>query len=437
MSDTQQKIGSLPEVEAAWNYPLFDAMFNRRSRRFGAGMEIDAGPNQFKSKLDPQPLSELEEAMLVAAATGITGTNLADMPYPGLNCNTMMQFTGRTYASPCANHGTELFFTNDSGCYMVKLRDVQPENMREYAKLDDREKILYMYRENRVKLSDERLDMPRMVPAIFSFNLYNVNQPGSTLFMPVTDLSLEYINLLLLMTDEPYCMNFVDDLNDHCNMGTDEFVKSGYLKEELVYTMTGIERSITAQIAGAEEAFMGQNIMLAEQAMGLGGWLFGGFTGMIAMGGTPFAKGLEFRHTFGKGKNPTPVPVGRDGLMEALVPPYVKDMDEAVDKVVDLKFGKKGLFAAGGGANPHADRKHFEDGTPRIGERAIAATKAICNYIWETYGRFPATAEPMQMLMWIQSHHIDMEFYDTYYKDGAYTDTQRRHQELWHNGCDH
>jgi hypothetical protein len=45
------------------------AIFGRCSRRFGLGMEIPSGPLAFTSRSTPEPLSELEQAMLVAAAT--------------------------------------------------------------------------------------------------------------------------------------------------------------------------------------------------------------------------------------------------------------------------------------------------------------------------------------------------------------------------------
>ncbi len=36
-------------LEEAWNMPLLEAIFTRRSRRFGLGMEIKHGPNAYKS----------------------------------------------------------------------------------------------------------------------------------------------------------------------------------------------------------------------------------------------------------------------------------------------------------------------------------------------------------------------------------------------------
>jgi len=69
MSDDTKPYGMRPEVEAAWNFPLFEAMMGRRSRRFGFGMELEYGPFTYKSEKEPFPLSEDETAILVAAAT--------------------------------------------------------------------------------------------------------------------------------------------------------------------------------------------------------------------------------------------------------------------------------------------------------------------------------------------------------------------------------
>ena len=55
-------------LEAAWNVPLLEAIFARRSRRFGLGMEIKHGPNAYNSAADPIPLSLEEEAVLSMAA---------------------------------------------------------------------------------------------------------------------------------------------------------------------------------------------------------------------------------------------------------------------------------------------------------------------------------------------------------------------------------
>jgi hypothetical protein len=64
-----------PRLEQVLNFPQVQGLFGRRSRRFGFGMEIPGGPLAYKSQHEPLPLSDLERALLVAAATGVTGWN--------------------------------------------------------------------------------------------------------------------------------------------------------------------------------------------------------------------------------------------------------------------------------------------------------------------------------------------------------------------------
>ena len=54
-------------------FPLTEALFGRRSRRFFRGAEIPDGPLAYKSRFEPLPLSELERLLLLASIAGNTG----------------------------------------------------------------------------------------------------------------------------------------------------------------------------------------------------------------------------------------------------------------------------------------------------------------------------------------------------------------------------
>jgi len=82
------------------------------------------------------------------------------------------------------------------------------------------------------------------------------------------------------------------------------------------------------------------NISLAATAMGLAGWHYGGYVSLVILGGTPLTRGLGFR--FVTGRNKMSVPVGKDGIMESLNPPYVKDTEGAEDRFLAMKFGPEG-----------------------------------------------------------------------------------------------
>ena len=64
----------------------------------------------------------------------------------------------------------------------------------------------------------------------------------------------------------------------------------------------------------------------------------------------------------------------------------------------------------------------------------VACCKDICNYIYDTYGRFPAHVDAMYVPgVWVQAHHLDLKYYDTFYSKG-YSSTQADHQSKWHGG---
>ena len=435
-----EPVTAIEPVQKAWNYPLFDAIFQRRARRFPLGAEMPGALAPFKSTAEPVPLDEIEEAMLVMAGTGISGLNLADLPFndgAGSNwCgNTMLQFVGRVYASACGSHGTELFFTNDEGTYLVKLRDKLPSAMQEFESLDDREKIVQAFRANTVQIGQGRLGVP-MIPVVTQpFNWWNANQRGSTLFMPVSDVTWEYINVLMLVMDEPNSFYIYDDLNNNAEP-LKEWADKGYLDRARPYALSGLESSLQMIIPGTEQAFMLQNMYLAIQAMGLGGWIF---TSSVA----PFIlqlMGFRFHvpaktgpiKPLSPGAGPGAAPVGLDGLFQSYCPPYYADMGAAVQAIFDAKWGSRGIYKEEGGPAPYKDRQSLDKLVQKTPDWCVEATKALCDYIWETYGRFPATIDPMMMNIWFQAHHLETEFYDRYYQPGAYHRAVKEHMGVWH-----
>ena len=95
------------------------------------------------------------------------------------------------------------------------------------------------------------------------------------------------------------------------------------------------QRVLSMQVV--EQAFICQNINLALQAMGLGGWTYTGYIARYALGGMD-VPGLGFR--FAEAKRGPSVPVGRDGVFEAFVPPYHDDMGAAVDAFLERKWSQ-------------------------------------------------------------------------------------------------
>src|SRR5215470_6394796 len=127
-------------LDQAWGYPLFEALYRRRSRRFGLGFEMQEGPFRYKSAHAPVPLTELEEALLVGAGAGFTGLAFWDLPTPA----PYPRLSGRTFPTTRAGGQTALFLTNDEGFYVLDDK-VTGTKLREIETVKDRERILASY----------------------------------------------------------------------------------------------------------------------------------------------------------------------------------------------------------------------------------------------------------------------------------------------------
>ena len=77
--------------------------------------------------------------------------------------------------------------------------------------------------------------------------------------------------------------------------------------------------------------------------------------------------------------------------------------------------------------------QRFVEEVPDYSEDVIACVKDVCNYIYDSYGRFPAHVDAMYVPgVWVQAHHLDLKYYDQFYQ-GGYADAQRMHEQVWHD----
>jgi hypothetical protein len=155
-------------LDQAWNYPLFDALYRRRSRRFGLGFEMLEGPFRYKSTHAPVPLSELEEALLVGAGAGFSGLAFWDLPTPA----PYARRSGRTFPTTRPGGCTALFLTNDDGFYVLDDKVVATK-LNEVETSEERGKLLDIYRGQRRTLKTGRLDIPRRVPPMSAHDLWD------------------------------------------------------------------------------------------------------------------------------------------------------------------------------------------------------------------------------------------------------------------------
>jgi len=154
-------------LQRVWDYPLFAALYGRRSRRFGLGFEIAEGPFRYRSRHAALPLDEFEEALLVAAGTGVSGIPLWDGSRPPA----VRRGDGRTFGSTAHGRDTALFFTNDHGVYVIDPAHVTASKASEIETRDERQRVLALYRQHRKQLANGRLPIPRQVPPLFGHNM--------------------------------------------------------------------------------------------------------------------------------------------------------------------------------------------------------------------------------------------------------------------------
>lgn len=416
-------------------FPLMQAIFGRRSRRFGLGMEIPSGPLAYASDADPHPLSELEQSLLIAAGTGVTGSNFG-IPFgparPNAHAEYSVRFTGRT-APTAAGIGTPvLFYTDDEGTYVTNTRDVEPGRLRELNEIEnDTRRIVAVCREHTQQLSDSRLDLPAAPGHMLEPNHWWANRPGSTLFMPVCDASEQMLALLALFVGNGYFI--VDDEAGRPAGDLARFVRSGLLDDEKVFPLSFLESAVSTTHS-AETAFIGHNIVLTMQAMGLGGLYFTGINELSVLG-APTAddvEGLGFRFVENEDWI-VPNPVGLDGVIEGLCPPYYSDMQAAVEAFAARKFGPDGAYNPEV-PGPWVDSTQVKESVSPYGDEMIACLSEIARYVYDKHGKFPGTIPTMVLAGYVQAHHIDTGYYDTHFQPGAYLETHANHMRQWHDG---
>lgn len=446
------------------DYGLLEALLKRRSRRFSRGMEIESGPTKYSSKQEPYPLTEEEQAILAFAACGITGASLADWSYAeGAGGTMMARSVGRTVSSGDAVHTASVFVIDDNTTWLARRpQDLDPEVLADVIELTQAEQFVKAWRKMRVKIADERIAPPTESPFNIAGNRWSLYAEGTTFFLPVSSLTYAAINAMLEFLSERNEFFVLDERRMYLPAGLKEFAKSngGHLDDDpkngKAMPIALFER-IGGEIMAVEQGMILQNLGLACQAMGLSGfpayaaheesWLDALGFRMQSMPLTefmavPFPASTMLKLT---GKNPNmsyPVGLEKDGkvLLRSYAPPYYSSMEDAVQAVVDDKYRSGGVY--GGGERGVFEHRKANAGwqepdqvsseVPEISEKAVSATVSCLEYIWDRYGRFPATYPPFHTLMGFQAGHVDEGFYNEHYRSESLSDTHRYHMEQWH-----
>src|SRR5215216_2393574 len=414
-------------------FPLLTALFGRRSRRFGVGMTIPDGPLAYESSQPPLPLTDLERTLLVLCGASVSGWHLG-MEHtttgdPHRGCNYPVRLTGRVAASAAGIETSELIVTDDAGTFITRFRDLDPTRLRELQTASDLGALLTRVQENCVRLGQGRVELPAATPHMDAHNFWNANRPGTTLFIPIVDLTqqlLEFLAIQMAAGVVPW-----DPMRNQPCGNLERFIRSGLLDSRQQASIVDIEQSVLTTGA-IELGLICQNIVLLMQAMGPGGWMFTGLNAPSLLGafvgdGIP---GLGFRHT----RDPawtTSNPVGLDGVFEGFCPPYHTDMRAAVDCFVALKFGPGGAYDPTR-PGPFRDNARIKAAIERYSPEFVDALGEVAQYVHDAFGKFPATIPSVYIRIYAQAQHIDLDYYDQFYGPEAYLETHRAHLARWH-----
>jgi hypothetical protein len=420
-------------LEDLARFPLLTALFGRRSRRFGVGMSVPDGPLAYASSQPPLPLTDLERTLLVLCGAGVSGWHLG-MEHTATSdahhgCNYPVRLTGRVAASAAGIETSELIVTDDAGTFITRFRDLDPMRLQELQAASDLGELLRRADTHCTRLSDDRVQLPATTPHMDAHNFWNANRPGTTLFIPIVDLTQQLLEFLAIQMAEgvvPW-----DPMRNQPCGNLKRFIRSGLLDSRQQASIVDIEQSVLTTGA-IELGLICQNIVLVMQAMGLGGWMFTGLNAPSLLGafvgdGIP---GLGFRHT----RDPAWTasnPVGLDGVFEGFCPPYHTDMRAAVDCFVALKFGPGGAYDPTR-PGPFRDNARIKSAIERYSPEFVDALGEVAQYVHDAFGKFPATIPSVYVRVYAQAQHIDLDYYDQFYGPEAYLETHRQHLARWH-----
>jgi len=411
-------------------FPLVEALYGRRARRFSLGALLPDGPLAFTSQHDPLPLTELEQMLVLTAAAGNTGWHYMIMRHaryaPHLS-NYSGAAGGRTFPSAAGFHTSEVFFTDDEGVYLFETREAPALVEQTTDGPTDLDAILRAHRGRIRKLSDRRLHIPAEEPYMEGHNTWCANRPGSMLLIPVGDIAQHMIAVLCFMVQNGYVL--YDDVNGEQIPGLERFSHLADLDEPLPLTFMETY-SITECTAELSTSCYAGMLML--QAMGLGGWMFDGIDRYTVLGasGDPEVPGLGFRYDTDE-RWPLPNPTGLAGVFEGHCPPHYSDMRAAVEAFVERKFGPGGPFHPDT-PGPWKESTRVRGSAQVHSEEFKECVAIMAQYIYDRFGKFPGTVPSIFVLTYLQAHHLELEFYDHYFGPGAYLRTHADHMARWH-----
>src|ERR1051326_878026 len=327
----------------------------------------------------------------------------------------MAGLVARTIASGDGIQTVALVVINDEASYLIRRpRELTDIAIPKLIELGRQSAFTDLYRQCRVKIKEGRTTTPTDPLFNINANRWSAHARGTSYFLPINDLTLMFVNGLLEIFNETTGAFILDERNSFRPAGLAKFARSrgGHLNDDpakgCVATVRQVEQFVT-EFVTVEQGMLLQNLGLMAQALGLGGFPnfanheFGWFQALgFRMGQMPASRYLGAGKVVSLGMKllgkdalvPYPLGLEVDGqpVLKGYCPPYFGSMTEAVHAVVAAKrHSFEQACHASAWSSAEIARK-----VPELDERAIAATVAYCEYVWQRYGRFPAYLAPFR-----------------------------------------
>ncbi|MFV2090964.1 MAG: hypothetical protein ACC642_09910, partial [Pseudomonadales bacterium] len=245
---------------------------------------------------------------------------------------------------------------------------------------------------------------------------------------------------------------YIEDTRSNKPAGCDQWIRPGFL--EVGFPMPVFDELVLMLHTGQVGAVV-QNMRLACEALGLGGWTLGNYSDDMLLGAYPeVARGLEFTfldRSVEQNPSRTATCIGLPGVLEAVaVPsPWFADAEAAVRHVVDARYRPHGVLSrdnnwaleSGGPFRSETLEEILEHPKAHIPDWVVDAAIDTVAYVAEQYGCAPAYISPVRAKFSLQVHHLDEDYYRAFHTGDEQpfllTRQIREHFDTWHAEGEH
>jgi len=312
-------------------------------------------------------LDDEQVAELLLALTGRTGFGLGDLP-PRQGLTWLIRWSGRSWPSSCGGFSTEYLVGRGKELYLYNYGRVESNELGVTPAARGQAARAYTQKWD----YDLREWLQPCLPTEFA--------PGAdsqyTVFLPFTNMTAEYINLLFIYAGRGYPFRFRDSLRTDQplpTLGPDDF------PEAFAFSLYELEMRVLSLLV-VEQAFALTNFRVTAARRNIAHRSFH-LAGPQPCSGLVkdllFEAGGLLGHQQGK-------------AFHLFTPPFYASMSEAIDAFLDDKWSSRQPAEM-----PYLESERVLAEMPYPSKAKIKRVKDFCEEIYRRYGRFPVHYPPV------------------------------------------